>query len=88
MQSEKNTAGIPAQLLENKEAIARLAASAEARELIRLLGGTGGVGKAAKAAAGGDTGALKAMVEGLMGTEQGAELTRRIAEQARQAGLE
>ena len=50
--------------------------------------GLWGVEQAARSAAGGDTGALKAMVEGLMQTAQGAELTRRIEEQARKAGLE
>jgi hypothetical protein len=88
VQSREKGAGIPAELLQQKEAVARLAASSDARELIRLLGGVNGVGKAARAAAGGDTGALKQMVEALMQTEEGAELTRRIGEQARQAGLE
>lgn len=88
MQSKEKGTGIPAELLENKEAVARLASSAEARELIRLLGGVGGVGKAARAAAGGDTGALRQMVEAMMQTREGAELTRKLEEQARQAGLE
>lgn len=88
MQSKETGTGMPPELLQNKEAVARLAASAEARELIRLLGGPGSLGKAARAAAGGDAGALKQMVEELMRTEKGAELTRRIGEQARQAGLE
>jgi len=88
VQSMEKSAGVPAELLENKEAVARLAASAEARELVRLLGGVGGVGKAARAAAGGEPGALKQMVEAVMRTEEGAELARRIGEQARQAGLE
>ena len=77
-----------AQLLKNREAITRLAASAEARQLIRLLEQKGGVRQAARAAAGGDTGALSAMLEGLMNTEEGASLARSIGEQAKQAGLE
>lgn len=81
--------GNPAEeLLRNRAAIAKLAASPEARQLMGLLGQMGGVEQAARSAAGGDTGALKAMVEGLMQTAQGAELTRRIEEQARKAGLE
>ena len=80
--------GAAAQLLKNREAITRLAASAEARELIRLLEQKGGVRQAARAAAGGDTGALSAMLEGLMHTEEGARLAQSIGEQAKQAGLE
>ena len=76
------------QLMKNREAITKLAASAEARELIRLLEQKGGVRQAARAAAGGDTGALSAMLEGLMQTEEGARLAQSIDRQAKQAGLE
>lgn len=78
----------PAELMKNREAIAKLAASAEARELMRLLEQKGGVRQAARAAAGGDTSALSAMVEGMMRTEEGARLAQSIGEQAKQAGLE
>ena len=90
MQSkEKGNAGFSAaELLKNREAITKLAASAEAKQLIRLLEQNGGVRQAAQAAAGGDMGALSAMVEGLMRTEEGAQLARSIGEQAKQVGLE
>ena len=71
----------------NREAIAKLAASAQARELVRLLNQQGGVQQAAQAAAGGDPGALTAMLEGLMRSEQGADLIRSIEEQAKRAGI-
>jgi len=77
-----------AELMKNRGAIAKLAASAEARQLIALLEQKGGVRQAAQAAAGGDTQALAAMVESLMHTQEGARLARSIGEQARQAGLE
>lgn len=88
MQSREKGAGIPAELVKNKKAIADLAASNEARELIRMLGGVGGVGTAARAAAGGDANALRSMVEAIMHTEKGAQLAQRLEEQARRAGLE
>lgn len=90
MQSkEKGNMGLPAaELVKNREAIAKLATSADARQLMRLLEGMGGVRQAAQAAAGGDTGALTAMVEGLMQTEEGARLAQSISRQAKQAGLE
>lgn len=77
-----------AELMKNREAIAKLAASAQAKQLMALLEQRGGVRQAAQAAAGGDTGALVAMVEGLMQTQEGARLAQSISEQARQAGLE
>ena len=90
MQSgQTGKAGTPAaELLKNREAIAKLASSDEARQLIRLLEQKGGVQQAASAAAGGNTGSLSAMVEGLMRTEEGARLVRRIEERAKQAGIE
>lgn len=77
-----------AELMKNREAIAKLAASAQAKQLMALLEQRGGVRQAAQAAAGGDTDALVAMVEGLMQTQEGARLAQSISEQARQAGLE
>ena len=76
------------ELAKNREAISKLAASTEARQLIRLLEQKGGVHQAARAAAGGDIGALSAMVESLMRTDAGARLAQSIGEQAKQAGLE
>ena len=79
---------LPDDLLKNRAAIAKLAASRDAKQLMEMLQGMGGVQQAAQAAAGGDTGALMAMVEGLMRTEEGARLAQSIGEQAKQAGLE
>ena len=76
------------ELAKNREAISKLAASTEARQLIRLLEQKGGVHQAARAAAGGDIGALSAMVESLMRTDEGARLAQSIGERAKQAGLE
>lgn len=76
------------ELAKNREAISKLAASAEARQLIRLLEQKGSVHQAARAAAGGDVGALSAMLESLMRTDEGARLAQSIGEQAKQAGLE
>ena len=76
------------ELAKNREAISKLAASTEARQLIRLLEQKGGVHQAARAAAGGDIGTLSAMVESLMRTDEGARLAQSIGEQAKQAGLE
>jgi hypothetical protein len=90
MQSKEKGSGefSPAELMKKREAIAKLAASAEARQLIRLLEQRGGVRQAAQAAAGGDMGAITAMLEGLMQTEEGARLAQSIDRQAKQAGLE
>ena len=86
---EKGTPEFSAsELMKNRETIAKLAASTEARQLIQLLEQKGGVRQAARAAAGGDTGALSAMLEGLMRTDEGARLAQSIGEQAKQAGLE
>ena len=90
MQSkERDGMGGPvAELLKHREAISKLASGSEARELMHLLDSMGGVQQAAQAAAGGNTGALTDMVQKLMQTEEGAKLAERIAQQARQAGLE
>lgn len=78
---------LPDDLLKNRAAIAKLAASRDAKQLMEMLQGMGGVQQAAQAAAGGDTGALMAMVEGLMHSEQGARIVQNISRQAQQAGL-
>ena len=78
---------LPDDLLKNRAAIAKLAASRDAKQLMKMLQGMGGVQQAAQAAAGGDTGALMAMVEGLMHSEQGARIVQNISRQAQQAGL-
>lgn len=87
MQSKQNGT-LGSELMKHRAAISKLAASEDARELMRLLGREGGVKQAAQAAAGGDAAGLVAMVEELMRTEEGARLTQRISQQAKQAGLE
>ena len=77
-------AGVPG---EDREALARLAGSGEARRLMELLEQQGGVRQAAKAAAGGDASALMAMVDRLMKTGEGAALVEQIGARARKAGL-
>ena len=87
--NEKESPNVSAaELMKNREAIAKLAASAQVRQLMELLERKGGVQQAARAAAVGDAGALTAMVEELMGTPEGANLVQSISQQAKQAGLE
>ena len=74
------------ELMKNRAAITRLAASREARQLMGMLEGMN-VQQAAQSAVKGDTAALMDLVQGLVSREQGAELARKIQEQARQAGL-
>ena len=90
MQSNQgNNTGFSASgLLKNRDAIEKLAASEEAQQLFRMLEQRGGVHQAAQAAAGGNTGALAAMVEGLMQTKEGESLIRTIRARAKQAGLD
>ena len=72
----------------NREAIAQLAQSSDARKLMELLQKQSGqVKQAAKAAAAGDPAQLMAMMDQLMHSKEGAELVDRIDSQARQAGL-
>lgn len=77
-----------AELLKNREAIAQLAASSDAKKLMSMLQKRGGVQAAAEAAAGGDPSQLMAMMNQLMNTKEGAELVDRIGSQAKKAGLE
>ena len=83
---EKKQPDLTGELMKNRAAITKLASSQEARQLMGMLSGMN-VQQAANSAVKGDTAALIAMVEGLMSSGQGAELARRIQEQARQAGL-
>lgn len=84
---EKKQNGMAGELLKNRAAIAKLAASEDAKALMGLLQNMGGVQQAAQEAAVGDAGALMAMVESLMKSEQGVRIVQNINEQARQAGL-
>ena len=77
-----------AQLEKNKDAVARLAQSGDAKQLMNLLQQRGGVKEAAQAAAGGDPSQLMAMMNQLMQSKEGAALVERIENQAKQAGLE
>ena len=76
------------QLIKNKDAVARLAQSGDARQLMNLLQQRGGVKEAAQAAASGDPSQLMSMMSQLMQSKDGAALVERIEKQARQAGLE
>lgn len=75
------------ELGKNREAIARMARSGDARRLMELLEQEGGVQQAAKAAAAGDPSRLMAMMNQLMRTREGAELVERIESQAKKEGL-
>jgi len=80
-------AGAGAELGKNRAAIAQLAKSGEARQLMDLLQQRGSVQEAARAAADGDPSRLMEMMNQLMNTKEGAELVERIGAQAKQAGL-
>lgn len=91
MQSKPNGgslfSGAGAELEKNRTAIARLAKSGEARQLMDLLQRRGSVQEAARAAADGDPSRLMEMMNQLMNTKEGAELVERIGAQAKRAGL-
>ena len=88
-EKENRQQGTPMeQLIKNKDAVAQLARSGDARQLMDLLQQRGGVKEAARAAANGDTGKLMDMMSQLMQSKDGAALVERIEQQARQAGLE
>lgn len=88
--NSRSSQGITAaELAKNRDAIARLAQSSDARKLMALLKQqSGGVQEAAQAAAAGDPSQLMAMMNQLMHSKEGAELVDRIGSQAKQAGLE
>ncbi len=78
----------PSDLVKNRGAIAQLAQSSDAQQLMSLLQQRGGVQQAAQAAAAGDPSQLMTMVNQLMSTKEGAALVDRISSQAKRAGLE
>ena len=90
MDMGKETIGFGAgDLLKNRDAIAGLANSEDARRLMELLGQQGGgVRQAAQAAAAGSPQQLMEMMDRLMNSKEGADLVARIGDQARKAGLE
>ena len=67
------------ELVKDPAALARLAQSGEARQLVSLLKQSGGVQEAARAAADGDPGQLMQMMDRLLNTREGAELVERIS---------
>ena len=72
----------------NRDAIAQLAQSSDAKKLMELLQRQSGqVKQAAQQAAAGDPAQLMAMMNQLMQSKEGAELVNRIDSQAKQAGL-
>jgi hypothetical protein len=77
-----------AELVKNRDAIAQLARSGDAKRLITLLQQQGEVQKAAEAAAAGDTGGLAQMVKQLTQTPEGAAVVERLRAQAEKAGLQ
>lgn len=92
MQSKQNwdsqQMGSPAaQLVKNRDAVARLAKSGDAQRLIELLRHQNGVQEAARAAAGGDASQLMTIMNQLMNTKEGANLVERIEHRAKQEGL-
>ena len=75
-------------MVKNRDAIRQLAQSGEARRLVSLLQQNGSVESAAQAAAKGRPQELMSMLQGLLNTQEGAQLVQRIEQQARQSGLE
>ena len=68
-------------------AMMQLLQSKDTKRMMELLQSQGGVQSAAQAAAKGDSAQLMAMMQQLMGTDEGAKLVERITKQAQQAGL-
>ena len=87
--NSRSSQGITAaELAKNRDAIARLAQSSDARKLMALLKQqSGGVQEAAQAAAAGDPSQLMTIMNQLMHSKEGAALVDRIGAQAKQAGL-
>lgn len=89
MESKHSGGLTAADLVKNRDAIAQLAQSGDAKKLMTLLKQQStGVQEAAQAAAAGDPSQLMAMMNQLMHSKEGAQLVERIENQARQAGLE
>ena len=87
-QQERGHSGIPADLMNNREAIGKLAQSGQAKRLVQLLDQSGGVKAAAQAAAAGKPEQLMSMMNQLMSTREGAQLMESISQQVKQAGLD
>lgn len=85
---ERDMAGMPEQLLKNKEALGKLAQSGQAKRLVEMLDRSGGVQQAAQAAAAGRPEQLMDMMNRLMSTTEGVQLVESISRQVKQAGLD
>lgn len=70
-----------------QEAIARLARSGDAQQLMKLLNKESSVQGAAQAAAAGNPGELLGMLRRLMSTPEGTKLIETISQKARESGL-
>lgn len=86
--NQKNMWKGAADLVKNREAIAQLAKSEDAKKLMTMLQRQGKVQDAADAAAEGAPDKLVSMVNQLMQSQEGAALVNRIEQQAKKAGLE
>ena len=86
--TQKAGAMPPEELMKNRQAIASLAGTEDAKRLMELLQRQGGqVRQAAQAAAQGSPQQLMEMMDRLMNSKEGADLVERIGEQAKKAGL-
>lgn len=70
-----------------QEAIARLARSGDAQQLMKLLKKENNMQGAAQAAAAGNPGELLGMLQRLMSTPEGTKLIENISQRARESGL-
>ncbi len=92
MEQEKSKVGFgsaAADLVKNRDKIAKLAQSNDAKQLMNMLQQqNGGIKQAAQAAATGDPSQLMAMMNRLMSSKEGANLVERIGNEAKKAGLD
>lgn len=79
-----------AKLLSDPAGLKALLSAPETQQLMSLLNQSAGSGlqSAAQAAAKGKPQELMSMLQGLLNTQEGAQLVQRIEQQARQSGLE
>lgn len=89
MEQTQGSGGMnPEELLKNRRAIADLAGSEDARQLMELLRHQGGqVRQAAQQAAQGSPEQFMELMDRLMKSQEGARLVERIGDQAKKAGL-
>ena len=70
-----------------QEAIAKLARSGDAQQLMKLLKKENNMQGAAQAAAAGNPGELLGMLQRLMSTPEGTKLIENISQKAKESGL-